>query len=901
MLISTIGAGRIGAQVGPQTVNPILFVAQVPVGLFTSVTSTFGNHVASLDKVPRGGDLVIRYEDGTLRFLTQEAGFGVSGLQGANAIAVREPCVHWSGDKALFSMVVGGAAQRYQYNQYRWQIYEVSGLGQGETATIRHIPGQPANYNNVSPIYATDDRILFTSDRPPSGATHHYPQKDEYESAPTVVGIYSLDEATATLTLLEHAPSGAFSLSVDSFGRVIFTKWDHLQRDQQGDAAATAAAFQSFTYASEAANAATTTSLIGAEIFPEPRTQNDPSYSPVLETHSFNHFFPWEINEDGTAEETLNHVGRHELGGSFTEGSFTADPNLSYFTSPSLHANQTKIVGSAGLFHFREDPTSPGDFFTTYAQEFGTATGGTLMHLTGAPSVNPESMVLTPITPYGAGVQIPQDTGYFRNPLPMSDGMLIASHTVASGYLTNLGNTQAPNWSYYFRLKQLTPQGNFWVPAANLTGGIQKSMTWWTPDDLVSYSGPLWELDAVEVVARPVPTPRQSMLPAIEAGVFDQEDVDVETFKTFLRNNGLALIVSRNVTQRDRADVQQPFNLQVPGGTSSIATSGQVYDVSYLQIFQGDAVRGYGSPASPSGRRLLPRPMHEAGVSHAADGPAGAVAIGLDGSMAALVPARRALTWQLTDPNGNGVVRERNWLSFQSGEIRVCGSCHGVNTLSQTGAPEPTNAPQALHDLLVAWKQENPAGTPAPSATPTSTLPATATPTSTVPHTVTPTLTPTTGSEACGSGIAITKAGLRVRHRSGAILMRGEATIPKPWSSVAPVINGLRVTIDGVLDVTLPGGQGWTSNYSNTRWRFHDASGQHGGVRRVDIIDRSGAESGKVSFVVRIRDAATLPTLGANDLSIGFGDVAECATVHFNGPQAATPRCRGHATALVCG
>jgi hypothetical protein len=161
---------RVTAQAGPPTAHPVLFATQVPVGGFASVTSVFGNHATSPDQVPRGGDLVIRYPDGTLRFLTQEAGFGASGMQGATAIAVREPCVHWSGTKALFAMLVGAPSQQYQVATFYWQIYEVTGLAQGATASIRRIAGQPATFNNVSPIYATDGRILFTSDRPPSGA-----------------------------------------------------------------------------------------------------------------------------------------------------------------------------------------------------------------------------------------------------------------------------------------------------------------------------------------------------------------------------------------------------------------------------------------------------------------------------------------------------------------------------------------------------------------------------------------------------------------------------------------------------------------------------------------------------------------------------------------------------------
>jgi hypothetical protein len=865
----------------PTTPNPVLFVTQVPVGGFASLTSTFGNHLGGLEPAPRGGDLVIRYGDGTLRFLTQEAGYGVSGRQGATAIAVREPCVHWSGTKALFSMVVGAPTQQYQIKSYRWQIYEVSGLGKNETASIRRVDGQPASFNNVSPIYGTDGRILFTSDRPPTGEAHLYPQRDEYESTATVVGIYSLDETSGTVTLIEHSPSGAFSLSLDSFGRVIFTKWDHLQRDQQGDAPGVVATYGAFTWASEAADAAKTTTLAGAEVFPEPRSAGDPAYSPTLSKHTFNHFFPWEINQDGTAEETVNHIGRHELGGSYTDGSFVADQNLSYYVPPQFHANRVRIRGDGGLLQLREDPTHPGDFLATDAPEFGTAASGTLMRLTGAPSVNPDSMTLTAVTPTHDDADVPTDTGYFRNPLPLSDGTLLAAHTAATDQLQNVGSTQAPNWTYQFRLKVLTKQGSFYAPSASLTAGIQKSVSWYTPDVLASFNGTLWELDPVEVVARPVPTARVATMPDVEAQVFAQESVDVAAFRAWLAENELALIVSRNVTQRDRADRQQPFNLRVPGGVSSVATGGgTIYDVSYMQIFQADAVRGYGGASQPSaGRRLLARPMHQEGVSQAEDAPAGAVEIGSDGSMAALVPARRALTWQLTDDDGKGIVRERNWLSFQAGEIRVCTSCHGINTVSQTGAAPPTNAPLALRTLLQEWKTgAPPVPTPSPSPTPGP--------------------TPAAG-DAC-DGPEADKARLRVRTLRSLIVIDGRAQIPKPWTTVAPQVYGVRVVIDGVLDVAVPGGAGWTVNKAGTRWRYRSATGAIGGIRRIDIADRSASVDGRVLFNVRFENAPALPELGAHDLSIGFGSAAECVSKHFAAPPALSPSCTGMEQSVVC-
>jgi len=66
------------------------------------------------------------------------------------------------------------------------------------------------------------------------------------------------------------------------------------------------------------------------------------------------------------------------------------------------------------------------------------------------------------------------------------------------------------------------------------------------------------------------------------------------------------------------------------------------------------------------------------------------------------------MTWQLTAPDGSGVVRERNWVTFAPGEIRVCASCHGVNTKNQAGAPDPTNPPEALRQLMKSWKAANP-------------------------------------------------------------------------------------------------------------------------------------------------------------------------------------------------
>ncbi|HEX2569127.1 MAG TPA: hypothetical protein VH877_06160 [Polyangia bacterium] len=700
----------------PGQLPTILFVTQVPHDGFGTIASTFGNHQASLAAVARGGDLMIRYSDGTLRNLTREAGYGMTGLQGERAIAVREPSVHWDGQRAVFSMAVGAPSRQYQVQEYRWQLYEVSGLGRGETATITKVANQPAEYNNVAPAYAPDDSLVFASDRPPSGEAHLYPQLDEYESAATNSGLWRLDPGTGALSLLSHAPSGVFSPSVDTFGRVLFTKWDHLQRDQQADADRKSPTYGSFTYSDESAGASKITLLDGMEVYPEPRDAADPDASPGVSLHIFNQFVPWQINVDGTAEETLNHIGRHELGGTYSDGSFKDDPNLTYNVPESAHKNRYYIRGDGGLFHLRESAKIAGRYYATYAREFGTASSGQILRFDAPATMNPEDVELVPLTHPNTvngpddPSAVPGSTGHYRNPIELSDGTLVASHTAEVRGSRNLGTSEAPRWNYGFRLRVLERKGDYYQAAGALTPGLTATVSWWNPDTLVTWSGELWELDAVEVRARPRPTTSVETLAAPEQSVFDAEQIDVARLRSWLQANGLALVNSRNVTYRDRADVYQPYNLRVPGGVSTVPKAGKIYDVQHLQFFQGDALRGYGGVATPKpGRRLLARPMHEPNTGPTPqEAPPGSVVLGLDGSMAAFVPARRALSWQLLAPDGTPVVRERNWVTFAPGEIRTCPSCHGVNKLNQAGEPEATNPPEALRQLLREWKVQNP-------------------------------------------------------------------------------------------------------------------------------------------------------------------------------------------------
>src|ERR1051326_8187356 len=543
------------AMAGPT--NSILFVTQVPVPAdFATIGSVFGNHRATPDSCGRGGDLYIRYPDGTVRNLTRAAGFGVYGPQHTNGIAVRQPCVHWSGKKAVFSMVVG--APRYQYDcatvKY-WQLYEITNfIDPASVPIITRVQNQPANYNNISPIYGTDDRIIFSSDRPRNGEAQLYPQLDEYEEQPTVSGLWNLQPTNGDLFLVNHAPSGAFSPQLDSAGRVIFVRWDHLQRDQQADTDWKNGyiTYGTFNWSDESPGSVATTNQ--TEVFPEPRgVRTDLLAGTGLSGHTFNQFFPWQINEDGTGEETLNHIGRHEFGGSYANAAYTNDPNIQDMYNFTVNYNTNTIEN---FFMVREDPNVPCLFYGIDAPEFATHCAGQLVSITGATNLNAFYMRVNYLTPRSthayadSPTNIPPDhTGLYRNPLMTSDGYMICAHTdyklAATG---NTGTNTYPATPYDFRLKFLVFTNGFYTPGPSLTPGLTNVASYWSPDILITQTNLLWELDPVEVIARQRPAPSTEQIPGPELAAFATANVSVGKFQDYLRTHQLALLVSRDVT-----------------------------------------------------------------------------------------------------------------------------------------------------------------------------------------------------------------------------------------------------------------------------------------------------------------------------------------------------------------
>ncbi|MEP7187874.1 MAG: IPT/TIG domain-containing protein, partial [Roseiflexaceae bacterium] len=723
---------------GPTLPAPLLFVTHVPTpyDVITTVT-TFNNHTGDVHAAGRGGDLWLRYADGTLKNLTAAAGFGVaSGLQSANGIAVRDPSVSWDATKAIFSMVVGAPAQATATPPtYFWQIYEVTNLGQviqnqSTVPIIQKVPNQPAGYNNITPVYGTNGRIIFTSDRPRNGQASLYPLLDEYNMRPTNSGLWSFDPSSGDLFQLDSSPSGDMTPIIDSFGRVIVIRWDHLERDQQTDADALAknanpnaqCQWCTFNYADESAAAAKLAT--NAEYFPEPRPQRtDLLAGTNIAGHHMNEFLPWQINQDGTTPETINHVGRHELL-AHIPAAFTNDPNLQALNGAPLGAaNQNRI---RTFLQIKEDPAQPGTYYGTNVLEL-THASGQLFKMTGAPNLNGDQMAITYLThpetlSTTMALVLPNSDGHYRDPLPMIDGTLIAAYSTNKHFEGPPPPAQPNNPSAFdFRLYTMGVDpinSQYKAHSQLLTAGLPtKTLSYYDANTLISRSNiQLWELQPVEVRARTIPNaPGAPPLAAPEQAAFTQAGITPAQLQTFLTQNNLALIVSRNVTTRDHSDIQQPFRLQIgTSGAISAPGSGTLYHISALQLLQADQLRGISGngtanfPAVP-GRRVLAEPLHDPTTMQYQpanpSGPASSVALGNDGSMAAFVPARRAMTWQLTDSIGTPVVRERFWLTMQPGEIRVCASCHGINQTDQSSQGVPTNTPQALTALLQSWKQ----------------------------------------------------------------------------------------------------------------------------------------------------------------------------------------------------
>ncbi len=403
---------------------------------------------------------------------------------------------------------------------------------------------------------------------------------------------------------------------------------------------------------------------------------------------------PWMMNRDGSEEETLNHVGRHEFGGSYANPSYRNDPALKYISYGAFNGATYFINGSGGVFHLREDPLVPGMFYASNAAEFSVHAAGDIVRMMGAHVEQPGD------DEGGAGDRTAAASAACAIPCPSPPvawwwRTAPRKATKPARRRTSMHSACAvPRWSTASACP--TPPS----PTAS-----RKPSAGGRPDTQVNWSGTLWELDPVEVVARAVPPlSRAPVLPAPEQQALQQAGVDQNCCATGCTRRSSRWWSRATSPCATAPTTQQPYNLQVPGGAMTAPTpNAKIYNIDRQQFFQADQIRGYASGKPPQqggtpspGRRVLPVPMHDPPRWRANPPvPAGAPPAGVTRSPRTAPPRYSSppnAPWprQLVDSSKTGwsqaVVRERNWMSFSPAR-RPCPACHGVNTQAQNAAP----------------------------------------------------------------------------------------------------------------------------------------------------------------------------------------------------------------------
>lgn len=604
--------------------NPLIFVTQQPLAAdFGVSTSTFGNHAPTTAEAGRGGDLWIMYPpdyspeipSGCLRNLTAEAGQGINNNPnqfGPDTISIRSPSLNWDATCVLFSMVKGSPSGLFDSsnNNGKWQLYEICGLGLADNPTFMKIPQQNSSYNYVEGIYGVEsNQIIVTTDIPPSGmnATHLLPLRDEYDRAVTTSGVWMLDRISGEHKIIFNSPSGVFDPMIDSFGRLLFSSWDHLEQDlflEQGFA---------FDWDSESVNATILNQT--SEFFPEPRGgELDQFMTPygLMSEYNMKLFFTWQVDAfTFNNAETINHIGRHELS-RYLWANFQNDSAL----TPLSHLPEM----SAHMLRTKQNPTNLNEYYFIDAPHFGSQGSGRIFKMLAEPGRNADNMPLQQVSDYSGQFVIPDaqnncdhpQNGYkgkFRHVVPLNNGQIIVSHSqsgvyFSGGQCTDYTTNQAtandsPNLvpNFNFQIKTLISDGQFMKAGDPVTPIISKEINHWGNGDGVlnsnlqhvpiSFSGAMWQLYPIEVKPMSPPTAQADALELPETQVFQTAMVDVIEFKNFLQNSNLALIVSRNVTTRDENDKQQPYNLSVPGGVSSVVNQNDtVYQVPFFRYFR---------------------------------------------------------------------------------------------------------------------------------------------------------------------------------------------------------------------------------------------------------------------------------------------------------------------------
>jgi len=128
---------------------------------------------------------------------------------------VRDPCLHWDGERILFSM------QKNVQDDYH--IYEIRSDGSG-LRQLTHLP----DTDNVHPLYLADDDIVFSSTREPKYCMcNRHIMGNIYRMAPDGANIHQITKNTLFDRPTQIMPDG----------RILYDRWEYIDRNF-GDAQA---------------------------------------------------------------------------------------------------------------------------------------------------------------------------------------------------------------------------------------------------------------------------------------------------------------------------------------------------------------------------------------------------------------------------------------------------------------------------------------------------------------------------------------------------------------------------------------------------------------------------------------------------------------------------------------
>lgn len=258
---------------------------------------------------------------------------------------------------------------------------------------------------------------------------------------------------------------------------------------------------------------------------------------------------------------------------------------------------------------------------------------------------HPQPEWITDPSDYLDTEDVPASGGRYRDPYPLASGEIVASF--GAGDLVN---------NSFAGLGEPVPDFGLYVLAAD---GSTRALLYDDPN--------MWEIEPVEVAARPTP-------PVLEP------TLDLEQASGILNTMDVVL------------------RAQIPGDPPSQDLQGPADDPAWVYLFKGVPSQ-FVYPPFQGYRQIQPALIGRAPVFP-------------DGSFAAEIPANEPILWKLIDGGGNVLVEERFWNMVRPSQVVTCTGCHsphdGASARTTNDALEaPTNLAQFDPSRLIPGTPTN--------------------------------------------------------------------------------------------------------------------------------------------------------------------------------------------------